>query len=386
MRTLKTFWLLLGLLLVLGFPLSSGAVTFDWSGWSRLEAYYQSDQKYYGDLAFVLNSKLSIKDGLSFNSRWDMVNFQGDWEDLWKNPNLMSQPYHQKGYVFFYEGSKSRGLPFVLPVQFYLDYQSEFFKVRAGRAPYHFGLGANYSASKDPFALWISAPDQISVYMEYSFFYLQPSVFHHFSGNKSEFSGLLQAGLSQKDWEIQALYEYPFGLNPAWIELYGEYKKPLWNVRASGTYVLENPTRFSILLESLYRLNKPRIDFKLKAGCLEGNVRLHPNYNVGLLLGNRHIVDEGVEEEAEARDYQIAKGQLENILYVAPHISFYLWEKKLKLEPLFLLAYHKEKFHYEGDFLGRYRFNDSLFFDLKAGALYQEDWIFALLAQAAVSF
>ena len=373
---MQTFWFLLALLVS-----PSWAVTFDGSGWSRLELYYQNDQKYYGDLAFVLNSKLHIRDSISFNFRFDLIDFEGDWESLWKNPNLTNSLFHQKGYVFFYEDSKNKAFPFVFPSQFYFDYQSEFFKFRAGRAPYHFGLGANHSAGSDPFSLWLSAPDQISVYMEYNSLYFQPSVFHSFSDEKNHFSGLLQAGFSQKDWELSALYEYPFSSDPSWIELYGEYKQALWNVRLSGTYVIENQTSFSVLLESLYQLNKPRlIDVKLKAGWIEGSVKLHPNYNIGLLLANRQIF-----EDSES-GYLIAEGRLEDILYLAPHITFYLFEKNLKLEPLFLLAYHKDQIHYEGDFSGRYQFNDNLFFDLRAGALYQEDWSFALLAQAAVSF
>ena len=358
------------------FPISSSwAVTFDWSGWSRLEAYYQKDH-YYGAFAFALNSKLHIRDGISFNFRADLVDFQGDWEKFWKNPDLTKNPYHQRGYVFLYKALKNKApLPFVFPSQFYLDYQGEFFKIRAGRAPFHFGLGANHSATQNPFSLWLSSPDQISIYMEYDSFYLQPSVFHYFSEN--HFSALLQAGLSQKNWKASALYEHPFSQKSPRIELYGEYEQALWNVKINSTYSGKNS--FSALLEALYRLNSPSpIDLKLKAGWV--SMRLHPNYNIGLLTANRRMLKEAADF------YQIAQGKLEDILYFSPYAVFYLLEKNLKLEPLFLLAYHKDQFQYEWDLSGQYKIQDSLFFDLTAGALYQKNWSFGLLAQAAVSF
>ena len=253
------------------FPYFVGAVSLDWSGWTRLEAYYQHEDNYYGNFHFVLKPDLFITDNLSFKARLDLLPFLEDkkWTE---NLQLLESSYRQTGYVFLYKekGKKKQSdfpLAFILPSQFYLDYQEEFFKVRLGRAPYHFGLGNTYSATNDPFSHWISLYNQVSLHIEHSLFYLQPSLLHEPSLDslKGHFFIALQAGISKEDWGLAGLYRYDF--ENSFIELFGKYKKSSWDLKAASSYLFKSGKNFSLLLEAKtkWHLQIP-ISFELKAG------------------------------------------------------------------------------------------------------------------------
>ena len=68
MKPLKILFLLLSFL-----PSSLWALSFDWSGWTRMNSYYQWKDSYYGSFHFVLNSNLSITDNLRFKTRLDAL-------------------------------------------------------------------------------------------------------------------------------------------------------------------------------------------------------------------------------------------------------------------------------------------------------------------------
>ena len=382
--------------LLLFFSHFSRAVSFDWSGWARLDSYYQyeDESSYYGNFHFVLNSDVFIRDNLNFKSRLDLLPFfkEKDWLE---NFQLLGSAYRQTGYIFLYkEEGKKRGsefpLAFILPSQFYLDYQEEFFKVRIGRAPYHFGLGTTYSATKNPFEHWISLYNQMSLHLEYSSFYLQPTLLHDLSldsVDKGQFLLALQAGLERPSWKVSALFRHSFQKD-SFIELFGEYRKSNWDLKASSSYIFKTGDPFSLALEGKMKMYfQIPIQLELKAGALSGDIAFHPNYDLALLFWNRWMGDGGTLDRPYP--YQIAEGQAQNGIYFSPRVLFSFLDEALQVQPLFLLAGSLEdkKLNYELDLKTKYQWDETLFFSLTAGALYsRQKFYLSLLAQTAASF
>ena len=386
-RKMKPFKQIFFVFFVLLYLPSAKAIYLDWSGFGKIESFYQGKDNHSATIHFALNSKLHIKDSLSVQVRFDIVDLESSspWKGLLNNSSLLNQ----KGFVFLYQdfsSNKKSSFPFVIPSQFYLDYKSEFATVRLGRAPYHFGLGINYLATENPFNIWMSNPDQISVYMVYEKFYIQPSVFYQQTDLKKVLSALLQGGIEQEDWKAAFLYEYPFETESfAFAELYGEYEEKNWSLKSSFSYLFRSENSFALAFEGLYNWSTYiPLDLELKAGVLNKESQFHPQYNLSLLLQNRWM-REGLSVEG---NYNIASAQIQNSLYFAPSFSFSLFEEALKIQPLFLLAHSftEKEWSYEGNLSGKYKLQENLFFNLQTGVLYQKEWDFGLLAQAAVSF
>ena len=369
----------------------SKALSFDWSGWTRLDSYYQHENNSYGSFHFVLNSDIFITDNLSFKSRLDLHPFlkEKSWLD---NFQLLESSYRQTGYVFLYkDGEKNQQSPFplifFLPSQFYLDYQEEFFKIRLGRAPYHFGLGTRYSAENNPFQHWISLYNQLSLHIVYNSFYLQPALLQDFSLDSSlegQFLLTLQAGLSQKNWRAVALFQHRLK-EDSLLDLFGEYKQDNWNLKAGSSYLFKPGSHFALALEGgmKWQTEIP-IQLLLKAGGISGDIAFHPNYDLALLFWNRWMT-----ESADKYPYQIAQGQAQKGLYFSPRLLFSFLDSALQIQPLFLLAGDLEdkKLSYELDLKTRYQWNENLFLSLSAGALYSRQKLYiSLLAQTAASF
>ena len=389
---MKPFKILFYFILLLPFHVS-WSLNFDWSGWTRVSGYYQWEAAYYSHFHFALNSDISISDNLRFKSRWDLFPFLKD-KSLADNYLFFETAHRQTGYVFLYkeEGKKSSPklpLAFILPTQFYLDYQEEFFKLRLGRAPYHFGLGTTYSARNNPFDEWMSLYNQLSVYMEYQFFYIQPGLIldkEGFFAKEDRILALLEAGIQREDWSLSALFQSSFKKD-SFVELFGEYKKDSWDLKASSSYAFKTGTHFSLAFEGAMDLplSLPA-QLELKMGGITGNLAFHPNYDLALLFWNRWIV-EGAQDEKKY-PYQIAKGQAQNGVYFSPRAIFSVPQTNLQIQPLVLLArsFEDKKFSYELDLSARYKWADNLFFSLTAGALYTNKLSLALLAQTAASF
>ena len=389
---MKPFKSLFYFILFLPFHVS-WSLSFDWSGWTRLSSYYQWPAGYYGHFHFVLNSDISISDNLSFKSRWDLFPFLKD-KSLAENYLSFETAHRQTGYVFLYKekGKKSSPklpLAFVLPTQFYLDYQEEFFKVRLGRAPYHFGLGTTYSARSNPFDEWMSLYNQLALYMEYEFFYIQPGLIldrEGFFSEENRILAILQAGIQRADWSLSALVQSSFKKD-SFVELFAEYRKSSWDLKASSSYAFKPGTHFSLAFEGAIDLPIPiPTQLELKAGGITGDLAFHPNYDLALLFWNRWM-SEGDSTE-KGYPYQIAKGQAQNGVYFSPRMIFSIPQTDLQIQPLFLLArdFEDKKFSYEMDLIARYKWADNLFFSLTAGALYTKKLSLALSAQTAASF
>lgn len=398
-------------LLFLFFGLSAWSVSFDWSGWTRVEGYYQNspNHNYYGNYHFVLNPSIHVMDGLSVTGRLDLSLFG---ETLF--PASLNE--RQTGFVLTYADSEQKKLKshqlFLRPSQIYMDYQNEFLKLRLGRAPFHFGLGVTYSASQDPFQHWMSVYNQAALYMEYSRFYFQPALLHHEFNDKA--APLLQAGILNEEWSLEALYQYDFKDN-SFVEFFGKYEKLNWGLKGSALYGFIDNTNMLVALEAFIQVPfKVPFQVELKAGGAFGDSAFHPNYDLALLFWNRlmneaptaskkdtgrSVTDESqnpkqtearnVSAPAEAKDFlQIASGQIQKGVYFSPRLLFSFLDDHLKIRPLLLLArdLDTKQFNYEFDLEGVYQWGESFFFSLKGGALYTKKLHLALLAQAAVSF
>ena len=368
----------------------AGAVHFSWSGSGRLETFFKDEKNYYAHFFFAFNPKLHINDSLSFQTRIDILGLEkgSPWKNLLGNSGL----FHQNGYVFLYQdstGSSKSSFPFIQPSQFYLDYKAEFFKVRIGRAPYHFGLGTSYLATNSPFDLWMSVLDQVSVFMIYENFYLQPSLFYKTATDKNIASALLQGGIEQDNWKAVLLYEYKMDKDSrSFAEAYGEYEEKNWSIKSSLSYLFRSENSFALALEALYNVSKFKtpISLELKAGALNKEAQLHPQYNLSLFLQNRWVMRKGLS--IEDKSHQMNFAQIQNSVYFSPSFSVSFFEESLKLQPRVLLlhSFKKKQSRYDLDASGTYKIKENLFFNIQAGVTYQKKWNLGLLAQAAVSF
>ena len=419
--------------LLFAFPCWS--LSLDWSGWTRMEAYYQNSDShsYYGNYHFVLEPEIQVIDGLTVTGRLELFPFSPQKRDQKEASNLLtgsasqaldvishprgslkknfsfSENYSQRGFVFIYgEDSKQTRIenPFLLlrASQLYLDYQAEFLKLRMGRAPYHFGLGASYSATQDPFRQWITVYNQAVLHLDYSPFYFQPMIFHK---EKGSLLGSAQAGLRNEQWKLEALFQYDFS-SDSFLELFGQYEQENWGLKSSFAYALEEERNMTLALEGFMQVaTKIPFQVEVKAGGALGHLSFHPHYNVALLYWNRFMEELPlqVSDSAEGKkvllenkvpehqdsgfsSFQIAQGQIQNGLYFSPRLLFSFLDDSLKIRPIGLLARDlKEKtMNYELDMEAVYQWEESLFFTLTGGALYTKELHFALLAQAAVSF
>ena len=374
---------ILSLFSFLLFSFSSWSLSFDWSGFTRIEAYYQDPKvhKHYANYHFVLQPRIHVIDGLNILSRFELISF--------KEKELFSSSpfYRQTGLMFIYgEGSQQKDLEFSSPFlgisQLYFNYETDLFKLLLGRAPYHFGIGTSYSASQDPFQHWISVYNQATVYFEHSKFYFQPALLHQEIGS---FLGIAQAGILDTHWKVEALYQNDFK-DSSLLEVFAYYKHVNWEIKSSLTYVLEQEMNMALALEASVDIPSSfPLKLEVKAGGAVGGFAFHPNYNVALLLWNRDIQDIEVSSE---ETFQVAQGQIQNGIYFSPSLLLSFLNDNLKIRPLGLFSRDlKEKvFHYELDIEAMYRLDGSLFLSLKGGALYKKEFQLALLAQAAVSF
>ena len=361
------------------FSFCSWPLSLDWSGWTRMETYYQN-ASYYGLYNFVVQPKIHVVDGLIIKSRFDL-------HPLKPQPFSPSLVERQTGSVFFYS-SKSHDIKsptlFLKLSQFYVDYQSEFFKVRLGRAPYHFGMGTSYLATQNPFQHWISIYNQVALYLEYSSFYLQPALLQR----EKNWSFIGQAGLLKEDWRLEVLYRYKLK-SSSFVELFGRYEKTNWEVKGTGSYYFNQGVNMALSGLMKFSLNIP-LQLELKTGALLGDSAFHPGYNVALLSWNRLMLNQTPKPQSSGpAPFQIAEGYAQKGMYFSPRVIFSFWREQFQLKPVLFLGrdLDKKNFLYEFDLEGDFHWSERLFCSLKGGILWKNkafNW--ALLAQTAVSF
>ena len=362
---------------ILTFPFFAFSSYVDWSGWMRAEGYYEQkleEQSYYSNYHLVLKPRLHVIDGLKVFSRWDI----GESEGL----SLPGNYDNQTGLVLF--SSEGVGSYFTKPVlqlsQLYMNYETEFFKVLLGKAPRHFGMGITYSSSDSPFQHWTSVYSQALLYLKYFDFYIQPMAFLY-----HDFSMALQAGVSRDSWSVEGFYEYIFNKR-SFIEAFGKYEQDNWRAKGSFNYVIDNSDLGVALEAEMDFVNPLPCTVALKGGGVFGELAFHPNYDVALLLWNRTLYQ--AHSDQENSFLQIDELQINKGLYFSPSLSFHFFNKALQVKPLLVLAhsYERKEFYYEFDLESLFHVSQKLFFLFKGGVLYDRDFFFGFLGQAAVSF
>lgn len=402
---LKKFSLLFHAILLCIPFLNAKALTFDWTGYSRLDAYYQTEEsRMYGGYQLVLQPTLSALDDLNISGR---VEFYTPQSGKLFYPSTVDRSFGLP--LFYWENGKARkGLRFstLFPEisQLYIDYKTEFFQLQGGRSPRHFGLGVTYNNREDPFSYWISTLNQLFFYTEYGPFYIQPT----FIAESESFLGLFQGGLMMDFWQVEALYRYNTKKGEHYAEAFGKYGKEKWELRFSFSYKEADNSSFGLAFEGEARLPwrfKPKI--QLKGGLASKEFFFHPAYDVALLFQNysgeakslpvpgsiseQTALTETEEGLVPLQKYEkklfIQEGTLQDLIYFASQMEFSFF-KDFKVSPLILIAYlnSEKQLNYELDLQMEYKLEENLTFALKGGALYRKKWNLGILSQAAVTF
>ena len=358
-------------------------VTLDWSGYSRMDAHYQNkDTRSYGGYQLVLKPRLSILDGLNIAGRLEL------------HPPNKKQLFHPSfahrsfGLPLFYteKGNFKDTLSFS-PLFFdiahiYINYETEFFQFQAGRSPRHFGLGVTYNEGS-PFSYWLSTVNQLFFYTEYGPFYVQPAIITE----TNSFSGLLQGGILQDSWQVEAFYRYNTEASENYVEAFGEYKKEQWKARMSFSYMQKEQSALGLAFEGEAGLPwSLSPELQLKGGMASKGFSFHPGYDVGFLFQN-YIGSPAKVTSTEASQLLIQEGALHDLIYLSSQLELEVSDS-FNFSPLILLAWasSKNKMNYELDLQGQYTLEERFIISLKGGVLYSEKWNFGLLSQAVVTF
>lgn len=390
------------------------ALTLDWTGHSRLDAYYQTEEnRIYGGYQLVLQPTLSASDDLNISGRVEIYTPQSGLF----YPSTVDRSFGLP--VFYWENGKAikkLRFSYLFPEisQLYIDYKTELFQLQGGRSSRHFGLGITYNSKEDPFSYWISTLNQLFFYTEYGPFYIQPT----FIAESESFLGLFQGGIVMDFWQIEAFYRYNTKKEEHHAEAFGKYGKEKWELRFSFSYQEADSSAFAFVFEGEVDLPwrfKPKI--QLKSGLASKGFSFHPAYDAALLFQNysgepkssptdnllqqphKPIVVGGTFNETGIQRIQpksspsaekrlsIQEGSLKDLIYFAPQMEFSFF-KNFKVSPLILIAYQnsERQMNYEFDLQMKYKLEENFTFALKGGALYKKNWNLGILSQAAVTF
>lgn len=358
----------------------------DWSGFIRGEFQYQEWDSMYGEYNLVLQPEVQVLDRLSVRSSLELFLPFHD-ESLPRTPFLN----RRAGVIFFkrpYLNNDSEDFSVLFHMsQLYINYESEFFSLRMGKAPYHFGLGLVYNEGRDPFDYWFSAFNQVSLRFEHEGLYVQPAVIH----DQDESVALLQAGLSGSKWSLEGLYAYTQS-HQDFAEFYGEYFKKNWDIKTSVSYIFEDQLSMGVATELGLNL-KTAIPSRVlvKTGVAQ-RFSFHPNYEVAFLLWNQFISteeDEVASEEVNLQEVNLQSGRISNLFYFNPSWNFNLLEGRLNLIPSFTFGsflFHEEK-NYELDINAKYFISKNFSISFLGGIIHRDKKVdYGLLGQAAVTF
>ena len=373
-------------------------VSLDWSGYSRVDAYYQNrETRAYGGYQFVLEPTLSVLDGLNIVGRLEL--YPPNKEKLF----YPSFTHRSLGLPLFYgeKGEFRKTLSFS-PLFFdishiYINYETEFFQLQSGRSPRHFGLGVTYNEGS-PFNYWLSTLNQMFFYTEYGPFYVQPALIMQ----TDTFLGLLQGGILQDSWQAEAFYRYNTKTSENYMEVFGEYSTKQWKAGLSFSYKNSENSAFGVAFEGEAELPwsfNPEIQFK--TGMASKGFSFHPGYDVAFLFqnysgfpsneGSLQTISSGGLNKTSAEDLSsrlfIQEGVLQELVYFSSQLEMSPIES-FKISPLVLVAWlgSENDMSYEIDLQGQYAFEERFIILLKGGVLYQKKWDFGLLSQAVVTF
>ena len=390
------------------FSFGGGAVTVDWSGWSRGEVYYQGDVRFHGTFHLALKPVVQVMDGLTVSARLDAVH-RGRADEFFKKSHWLTSDPEPQGGLFLLHSEKSPEKEWSLfqhnaaLSQFYITWRGEFARFQLGKAPYHFGLGLTYSADTPSLSHWVSHVTWLSLYLKFHRFYLQPAVVVR---QEDRLSPLLTGGVSGESWKMEGLYRHEQSHQ---VEFFGQYEKDFWDVKLSVGYGFSE-IFLAAALEAgvnLWFLLKPRVE--LKAGYASESFYFHPNYNVGLFLWNYLLSSSSCSAEqapfkkpdvplsvggdetgkAVSRRLWLADGCVNDVIYFAPRLVFSFFEDRLKAAPQFVTGWRvsEERFDYELNLGLEYSLETFLTFRVQGGVFRERKKTnFGFLAQAAVEF
>ena len=388
------------------YSIQSTALTIDWSGFARVDGYYHKDDQsqHYGNTHLVLKPELQAMDGLSVVTRFDLNSFSKH-SDITKDFLLSNLLSEQKGYSFINSkdsGSNSLSSLFFNISQLYIDYKMDFFQLRVGKAPYHFGLGTTYSAETDPLDYWVSSFYQVAVYFEQAQFYLQPAILHlgHLKNSK-EFAAILQAGMESDKWKVEFLYHHWLNSSDienstsslkdhtkdSFFEIFGTYKEGFLNNKMSVVYSLKDSDAIAVAYEGELKLPVQLSPvLRLKTGYVPSSISFHPNYHTALVLWHHVVPGVSGGDSYNA----IPAGQLNDVVYFTPNASFNFVDKFLTATPS-ATAFYKlsdKSLHYELDLKATYQIEERFFIQAEGSLLNsgKSKWDYALSARAAVTF
>ena len=367
----------------------AAALTLDWTGFARAEAYAgrSPEDRSYGLYHLALKPEIQLIDGLRVFGRLDLHSSQS------RALFPPASEFRSAGAVFFRSPGGKAGdyAPLLLELsQFYISYETEFFRLQLGRAPLDFGLGAVYSAERSSFERWLSLGDQISLRLEREPFYLEPAFVRQRGAETGRAFGLLQGGIAGGSWRLEGFYRHGLKDFPSAAEIFGEYKKPDWDVQSSLAWVFQDSAgkapAIGAAVEGGAKIPaalSPRAE--LKAGFATKGFSFHPNYDAALLFWNHYFDGEGKEGEVFAEEGRISGGA-----FVSPRLVFSALEGgKLKIIPAFAARhdFQSKSFDYEIDLQASCSLEGGFAVGLEGGWLLKEKKsFFGLLAKAAVTF
>ena len=192
-------------------------------------------------------------------------------------------------------------------------------------------------------------------------------------------------GLKQPDWKLEGFYRYNTSLSQGFLEMYGEFFKKTWEVKASVSYSFEDKPSFGIATEGGIKLPFPlssRLEFK--AGMASEKFAFHSNYDVAFLLWNRFVF-----QEKDSQKLLLQEGSVKELVYFMPSLKMEWLKKKFHLKPSLFLSQTltDKKMHYELDLNARYFFSRNFFASITGGLAYESKRAnYGVLAQAAVTF
>ena len=361
-------------------PSSALGLTMDWSGFMRGEFYAQkSERNMYGNYHLVLQPELQIADRLSVVSSLELA---PSYDENFFTPSFLER---RAGVIFFHRPSLGEDLnssSLLLNVsQLYVNYGSEFFRFRFGRAPYHFGLGITYNDGRDPSHYWFSSFNQIALYLEYSAFYLKPVLLQ----DQDKLLALIQVGLKNSLWKLEGLYRYDQSLSQGFLEVYGEYLKNRWDAKISVSYLFTDELTVGVAVEGSVKTSLPIPSrFEFKGGMASKNFSFHPNYDVAFLMWNRLISRTENSAKILLQDVQV-----NDVAYFSPAWRVNLHNNRLSLRPAIVLGWllTDKAPHYELDLKAQYDFSRNFSISLTGGLLYKNKKSdYGFLTQAAVTF
>jgi hypothetical protein len=144
------------------------AISIDWTGGYRIEFTdvnsptldsNNPDPKTYGLQYLYLNSKIVASDGINIIGRFDVM---GNQTSGYENTQLGSLIGGNGIGTYPRENSQNQQSTGVTVSQLYLNANTEYGSLIAGRAPFEFGMGITHNAGLGPFDHWYDTRDSVA--------------------------------------------------------------------------------------------------------------------------------------------------------------------------------------------------------------------------------